>query len=89
MSDELLKMLIAEVRNVREAIEAGGGGRPAEPPEYVTRTEAADMLRCSLPTLDKLRAQGRIPWAKPGQEMLIRRADIERYLREEFQASVR
>jgi len=90
MSDALLKELIEEVRNVRAVLlEQGGVSRIVEPPEFFTREEAANLLHCSLPTLDKLRAQGRLPWAKPGQEVLLRRSDVERYLREEFQASVR
>lgn len=84
---ELLQVLVEEVRAMRAAMELNGTGKPK--PEYITRTEAATMLHCSLPTLDKLRAQGRLPWAKPGSEVLIDRNGLERYMHEEFQASIR
>lgn len=84
---ELMEVLIGEVRGLRLAMELNGTAKPK--PEYVTRTEAAAVLHCSLPTLDKLRAQGRLPWAKPGSEVLIDRNGLERYMHEEFQASIR
>ena len=89
MSDVLLKEIVEELRRLRDTVEQGGAQRASEPAEHMSREEAAALLHCSLPTLDKLRMQGRLPWAKPGQEVLIRRSDVERYLYEEFQLSVR
>lgn len=88
MLEEVIQSLIEEMRGLRVAMEHQHD-TPSPASEYVTRQEAAAILRCSLPTLDKLRAEGRLPWAKPGQEVLIRREDIDRFMREEFAASIR
>jgi len=53
----------------------------AEAPEYLTVSEAADLLRCSHATLARQRAAGTgVPFAKFGRRVLYRRSDIETYL---------
>jgi excisionase family DNA binding protein len=53
-------------------------------PELLTRAEAARLLRCSLPTLDKyLRAEAagrRLPSYRPSGRILIRADDLESWL---------
>lgn len=46
----------------------------------LTRTEAAKRLRISLPTLDKLRADGVLKSQQVGKRILICEAEIENYL---------
>lgn len=46
----------------------------------LTRTEAAKRLRISLPTLDKLRADGMLKSQQVGKRILFCEAEIENYL---------
>lgn len=45
----------------------------------VARREAAQMLSIALPTLDKLRREGRIPCVNLGRAVRFRVADLEEY----------
>jgi len=48
-------------------------------PEYLTKQEAAKYMRVSVPTLDRLMAQG-LPYIKLDRRVLFRREDIDKWL---------
>ena len=47
------------------------------PPPFITRAEAAALLRLSNRSLDKLIAAGEVPAFRLGRRVLIRRAELE------------
>jgi excisionase family DNA binding protein len=49
---------------------------------FFTQEEAAKMLRVSLPSVMRRRKDGRIPYQKIGNRVLIPREFIERLVRE-------
>ena len=50
-------------------------GRTADP--YLTRKEAAAMLRVTDRQLDYLRSSGQLGWIKYGRRVLLKRQDVE------------
>ena len=50
-------------------------GRTADP--YLTRKEAAAMLRVTDRQLDYLRSSGQLGWSKYGRRVLLKRQDVE------------
>lgn len=58
---------------------------PPPPPDpagpLLTIPEAAELLRCKRGRVDDLLSQGRLTRVKDGRRTLLRRADVERYLR--------
>jgi excisionase family DNA binding protein len=50
-------------------------------PELLTTRETAELLRCSVRTLDRERADGRgCPWVRIGGRVRYRRADVEAFV---------
>lgn len=48
--------------------------------KYLTRKEAAQFLRCSLPTLDKYRRSGTLTAHKIGAKVLFNQEELKRVL---------
>lgn len=51
-----------------------------EPDERLTRQQAAKYLNCTLPTLDRYREQGRIPYYQTGRTIFFKRSEIDKAL---------
>ena len=51
-----------------------------ESPDTVKRTEAADILRVSTRTVDRLIESGELPASKVGRSVRLKRTDIEALL---------
>ena len=45
-------------------------------PRLLTRQEAAELLRVSIPTLDKLRLTGQLPFIKFNETVRLVREDV-------------
>ncbi len=50
-------------------------------PDMVTKKEAADYLRISTVTLDRLRKQNLIPAIRVGGRLKFRRSDLEAFVK--------
>jgi len=50
-------------------------------PTYVTIPEAAELLRCSRQRIDDLLSSGRLSRVKEGRRTLIRRTELDLWLR--------
>ena len=73
-AEELISEL--ESRLKRKAPDrAPSPGRAADP--YLTRKEAAAMLRVTDRQLDYLRSSGQLGWSKYGRRVLLKRQDVE------------
>jgi excisionase family DNA binding protein len=53
---------------------------PTTASPYLTPDEAAAYMRCSRQRVHDLCSQGRLPRVKDGARLLVRRADVDRYL---------
>ena len=51
-----------------------------EPEHRLTRKQAAEYLNCTLPTLDRYREQGRIPFYQTGRTIFFKRSEIDQAL---------
>jgi len=59
-------------------------------PEYLTRDEAAEHLRISKRTFDRVAAEGKIVGARiGGRRLLFRRVDLDNYVMRLFQKAAR
>jgi excisionase family DNA binding protein len=54
---------------------------PAEHSDLLTKTEAAERLRVSASTVDRLRAQGEITWVSVGRQVRFRPEAITEYVK--------
>jgi len=71
---------------VRVEVEAELARREAEAPaepesQFLTISEAAELLRCNRGRIDNLLSARRIPRVKEGARTLIRRVDVDAYLK--------
>jgi excisionase family DNA binding protein len=66
-------------RIVEKAVRAAM--RPAQPDEYLTKREAAAMLKLSPRAFHSRIKSGEIPHVKHGRRVLVTRAGIEKYLK--------
>ncbi len=48
--------------------------------EYFTKREAAEYLRLSVPTVDRLRLSGALAYIKVGKKVLFRKRDLDRFM---------
>ena len=53
------------------------GDAPAAPPELMTRAEAAEYLRVSVRTIDRLRAEGALSTVRVAGAVRLRRAELQ------------
>ena len=83
MSDELLEVLIDEVRAMRTAMEFNGTG--AVTPATLTREQAAEYLGVHPDTLYRWARENRIAYIRMGEgekaPMRFMRDDLDEYLR--------
>jgi excisionase family DNA binding protein len=55
--------------------------RPGQPADYLTAEEAAAIARTHPETMRQWLREGRLPRHKKGREWLVRRSDLEEYLK--------
>lgn len=73
LSKEEFKKLMIEVMN--EAL-LSEKAKPPEQDEYLTRQEAKNLLKVSLPTLDSYRKKGFIRFKKIGGRVLFNKSEL-------------
>lgn len=76
----LIKQLITDA--VTEAVSKITSSPPPtpEPEQRLTRKQAAEYLNCTLPTIDRYREQGRIPFYQTGRTIYFKRSEIDKAL---------
>jgi excisionase family DNA binding protein len=52
--------------------------------EFMTKAEAAQLMRLSRATIDRLRASGQLPFVKLGKKVIFRRSDIDAFLERHY-----
>ncbi len=65
---EGLKIQISELKN---------NFQPKEPPDYLTRNELAQMLKCDLSTIHNYCVKGRLKPYGVGNRVYFKRSDVE------------
>ena len=78
-----------DARALATVARALGRDDPDPPSPYMTVGEAAIYLRCKRQRIDDLLSQRRLTRVKDGARTLIKRAEIEEYLRLTSRSSVR
>lgn len=53
---------------------------PAEPEEKFSRTQLANYLQCTLPTIDRYRANGVFPVYQTGRTIYFKKSEVDRAL---------
>lgn len=79
---QLIKELISEA--VAEAVTKLSQTTPqptAQPDQRLTRTQLAEYLNCTLPTVDRYRNEGRIPFYQTGRTVYFLKSDVDNALR--------
>ena len=78
--------LLAKVENLERRLDATSAPPPPQP-DYVTITEALELLRVTLcrGSLYNLKSQGKLAATKVGRKLLFKRADIEAMLTKGYQ----
>jgi len=65
---------------VREELSASVEALRKKPKSYTRKEAAQNILKCSLPTLDKHIDEGRISVVKQGRRIFIPESSIEKFL---------
>jgi len=78
--------LLAKVEGLERRLDATSAPPPPQP-DYVTITEALELLRGTLcrGSLYNLKSQGKLAATKVGRKLLFKRADIEAMLTKGYQ----
>lgn len=77
----LIKQLISEA--VSEAVQALNQGQQptTEPEQNFTRSQLAEYLKCTLPTVDRYRDKGIFPFYQTGRTIYFKKSEVDQALK--------